>query len=428
MASLKNRKVFEICENVNFIFLHEPKFKTTKISFIMSLPLDEKTVSQNAVFPNILVNSCQKYPTLKLLNYRLEELYGTNISAEIDKFGEIQTLTICADFMNDEFAFDNMHISSNISELLCEIIFNPNIENGSFKKFNFEQERRQLIESIEAEYNNKKIYAKNRCIELMCKSEKFGINEIGTIEGAKNLIAENVFLAWQNALKTAKIEILMVGNSNYEPFLEKFKQFFSKIQRNTIPKYSTKIILHAEKINEYKDFMDVTQCKIVMGFRTGIAIPNEKVENMQLMCALFGVTPRSKLFLNVREKLGLCYYCSEKYHKFKGVLFVESGVEPKNLYKAKKEILKQLKAMQNGDFTETDLSETKTFLIQMLQKTNDSISLLSDWYIGQMFADNIKSPEETAKIIENVSKNDVISAANQVFLDTIYVLAQKGNE
>ncbi|HCA71536.1 MAG TPA: insulinase family protein, partial [Ruminococcaceae bacterium] len=60
------------------------------------------------------------------------------------------------------------------------------------------------------------------------------------------------------------------------------------------------------------------------------------------MNTIFGGTPNGKLFLNVREKMSLCYYCGSGYHAASGLLFVQSGVEFANMAKAEKAILEQL--------------------------------------------------------------------------------------
>ena len=86
--------------------------------------------------------------------------------------------------------------------------------------------------------------------------------------------------------------------------------------------------------------MDVAQSKAGGAFVPASPCP-AGMTAMRLMSALFGGTPHSKLFLNVREKLSLCYYCSSSYDRHKGIVMVQSGVEQKNIEKAREEILRQ---------------------------------------------------------------------------------------
>ena len=71
----------------------------------------------------------------------------------------------------------------------------------------------------------------------------------------------------------------------------------------------------------------MTQGKLAMGFRTGIDAWDEDYPALMLLNAVYGGTTTSKLFLNVREKLSLCYYASSGLMKYKDVMLVSSGVE-----------------------------------------------------------------------------------------------------
>ena len=95
--------------------------------------------------------------------------------------------------------------------------------------------------------------------------------------------------------------------------------------------FETPVIRKVKKVKDRCEKQDVAQCKLVMGFRTDAAQRDPEVMAARVAIALFGATPQSKLFLNVREKLSLCYYCAAKYDRIKGIMLVQSGVEQKNL-------------------------------------------------------------------------------------------------
>ncbi len=417
----------EICPNVNFTCIPDKKFKTTIISFSMFTPLNEQNISQNAIIPGLLAHSCKKYPSLLNLSLKLEELYGASIVPGIGKLGDKHILTVSAQCTNNEFIAE---FSNNISEtatLLNEVIFNPDISEKSFEEKNIEQEKRQLIEDIEAELSDKKSYARRKCTEQMCKNEKFGISPIGTIENAKKLDGKTVFKAWKNLLQSSHIEIMMIGSGEYESTLKKFKDNFDQIERKSQDLPKDEIIKKADTIKEVSEIMDVIQCKLVMGFRTETAKPGPNVEATKVMSALLGGTPQSKLFVNVREKLSLCYYCSSRYISQKGILFIESGVEKSNVEKAKKEILNQIQEIKAGNFSDKDFEETKMYISQSIEKTKDNLEALEAWYNSQAF-DKIKySPDEMIEKINKVTREQVTDAAQRLTLDTVYLLSGKEN-
>lgn len=419
------RQYMKICDGVNFAYIKENKFKTSHISFTMFLPLNSSDVSKNALVPSILERSCKKYPSFSLLNKRLDELFGANITSGIDRLGETQVLTISASCISDKFSFDGSNITHDVSDLLKQVIFDPYLVNGEFDKEAVEQEKRQLIETIESEYNDKRTYARRKCEQIMCHNEKFGINKYGTVDNVKAITPRDVTDAWKYILKSAHIEIMMIGSTPYEPVLKSFSDAFSNIERKNIVDCKTQIIHRAEKVNQVTEEMSIIQCKLTMGFRTDIALPSDDIASMRLMAALLGGTPHSKLFINVREKLSLCYYCSSSYDKYKGIMMIESGVQLQNIETAKKEILHQLDDIKLGNFDDEQLEATRMAIRQSFEKVGDKLESLDDWYIFQTFSGKVKTPEQSIKEINEVTRNQVIEAANKVSLDTIYILAGK---
>lgn len=418
----------KISEGINFTYIPEEKFKTTVVSFSMFTPLSKRKVSENALLPNLLSHSCKKYPNLKNIGIKLESLYGASVNSSLSKLGDCQVINLCAEGLNGKFAYENPSNTADLTNLLCEMIFEPNLENGKFKEENLELEKRQLIEDILSEMNDKKAYASRRCEEIMFENDKFGINILGTIEEAKNLTSEQVTKAWQELLKSAHIEITVIGKASYETIISEFKNRFAKINRQPQEMLKTKVKEKAEEIKEVTENMDVSQCKLVMGLCAGTSYPDKDTSAMIVMNALFGGTAQSKLFLNVREKLSLCYYCSSRYNKAKGVIFISSGVEKEKLKEAKKEIMNQLKEVKVGNFAESDLAETKMYLSQSMESISDSLSSLTSWYISQSFLGEMKSPEELIKEISEVKREKVIEVANKITLDTVYTLCKNDKE
>ncbi len=166
---------------------------------------------------------------------------------------------------------------------------------------------------------------------------------------------------------------------------------------------------------------DVAQSKMVMAFKTGY----ENIAVMRLMNAVYGGSPISKLFMNVREKLSLCYYCSSGYNDRKGVLYVDSGVEHANAKKAEAEILNQLEAMKKGDFTNDEFENARRTMLNGIKGVSDNANDIGNWYFQRMYSGDIFTPEEYIERLKKVTREEVIAAANSLRLDTVYVLTGK---
>ncbi len=411
-----------LCDGVDFISITEDRFLTNRISANIFLPLDKRDVSANAILPFLLRRACKSYPDLITLNRRLDELYGARLFAEVDKLGEAQVLTLTISAIDDRFTISKEKNTAACIDLLCELLFEPAFENGKFRQKDIEQERRQLIELIEGEINDKRTYARNRCLEYMCGNERYGINPLGTKDGVKNLSDDEILEAWRNALASGRIRFALLGKEDDGTAFEIFKEAISKIYRQNVRDCAPEIVGATGDVKEYEDSMPVEQAKLFMGFRAGIAEPDEDTYAMVLTAALFGGTPHSRLFLNVREKLSLCYYCAARYDRRKGVLLVDSGIEAKNRQKVVDEVIVQLECLKKGDFDDSELNAAKLYVANSFRSVFDSQGGLERWYINQIFDRETLSPDEAAARIEGISREKVMKCASQITLDTVYML------
>lgn len=411
-----------LCDDADFISITEDRFMTNRISASLFLPLDKKAVSANAILPFLLRRACKSYPDLTTLNRRLDELYGARLYANVSKLGEAQMLTLTIAAIDDRFTISKEKNTAACIDLLCELLFAPVLENGKFREKDIEQERRQLIEMIDGELTDKRTYAKNRCLEYMCASERYGINPLGTKEGVQALTGDDILAAWKNALANSRIRFTLLGKENDGSVQNIFKEALSKINRQNAKNCTSEIVKTAGEIKQYEESMPVEQAKLVMGFRSGVAEPDRDVFAMILTSALFGGTPHSRLFLNVRERLSLCYYCVARYDRRKGVIIVDSGIESKNKQKVVDEVVAQLECVKKGEFSDSEIEAAKLSTSNSIRSVQDSQGGLESWYIAQIFDGETLTPDEAAARIEGISRENIMKCASQITLDTVYML------
>lgn len=411
----------EISDAVAFNSIKENRFKTMRISVTAFLPLKKETAAQNALLSLVMTRSCDKYPDFTLLSKKLSYLYGASLSSGFHKTGDVQALTFSISGIDDRYALDDEIISKELSNLLCDVVFNPFVKDGAFDSAECEQERRQLIDMIDSEFNEKRIYANQKAVSIMCADEAYGIRRYGDKESVSVLTATDLYNAWTEMLSRARFEIIFVGDCDSTNALEVFKDRFSKINRN-VAKLETKVKLKADTVKYENEDMELSQSKMILGFRTAVAEPDEDTMATRLMCAVLGGTAHSKLFCNVREKLSLCYYCSSSYIRSKGIMLIESGVESDNIEKAKEAILGEIKAMQDGDITDEEIKAAKMSMANSFNSACDTVSGIDSYYLSQMLDATVYTPQEAVDKINSITKEDVIRCANKLSLDTVFTL------
>lgn len=420
-----NRK--PIGDKIHFSSVSDPKFKHNRLSVNFVMPLSKETASDNAVVPFLLRKGCRECPDFTSLNQRLADLYGAVLDADVSKYGGYQVLEVSIRGLDNRFALEKEDITGRCAELLASVVLDPNLdEKGLFNARDVGLERQYVIDTIEAEINEKRVYAIGQCIQTMCEGEPVAVRRYGYKETAEKITPESATAAYRRILETAPVEIVFTGSGDPAGAERIFSERFRGLTRSSFDYETVSLRTVADKVKEKTERMELSQAKMVLGLRTGDVKTPEQVTAFRLFSALFGGTPFSKLFLNVREKLSLCYYCASRFDVSTRLLLVDSGVEAKNKEKAQEEILRQLKAVQDGDFDEEQLANTKLLMKNSITATTDSLSAIEGWYLTQILRSQSVTPEQDCGRIDAVTREQVISAAKGVTLDTVYFLT--GNE
>ena len=418
MALVKKR----IADGVGLNYLETEKFKTGYLSVNFVTALDAECAAKNALIPNILLRGSKKYPNMAEINKKLDYLYASGISARNSKRGELQVFGLCASMIDSSYAIDGEDILAEVVDVLEDILLDPVTDGEAFDSAYIESEKNNLIDAINAKINNKAIYARQRCIAEMCKAERFGLDESGTVESVAACTPQSVYAQYKLALETYPIEIFFVGHCDIDALADKLGAMFAKVKRTPADIPTTEVVRACEKPQSITEDMPVNQGKLSIGWRTGITLNDADYPALMMFNEIFGGGVTSKLFMNVREKMSLCYYCSSAPEAQKGLLIVSSGIEVDKREIAERAILDQLEAVKAGDFTEEEETSARLGIINSYRTLGDSARGLESWYLGRSLCGIENTPEDVIESVAKVTKEDIIAAANKATLDTVYFL------
>ena len=419
----------KLSEGIHLNLLPSEKFKTNFLSVCFVVPLEKENAHLTALVPKVLSRGCKAYPDMAAISERLEYLYASDISAVYVKRAESLIVGFSADFLKDAFLPEKgENLLNSVSALLFDILFDPLIENGAFRESYVAGEKADLINAIGAKINNKAAYAKERCTEIMFGAHPYGISELGTVEEVRAATSKQIYERYKQIAETAPIEIFFNGECDAEELsaLVKSRIPVSAHRKTSFP---TRAFLDGEpdEVTEVTDEMPVAQGKLVMGLRMGgVNVNAPDAAAFNVFNEIFGGSANSKLFMNVREAMSLCYYCRSMPDMFMSALFISSGIEPENREKAKKAILEQLDAMKAGDFSDDDIAEAKLSLCNAYKELDDSASALCLWYLSRVIFGNDGTPEDTMEKIRAVTADEIRAAAEKVSLDTVYFIKGTG--
>ncbi|MBE6655441.1 MAG: insulinase family protein [Ruminococcaceae bacterium] len=419
-----------IGEEITLRYLPTDLFTTEYFSVHFVLPLREDTVSAYSLLAKMFKRGCRAYPSQGSFAKRLEELYASSLGISVTKQGERQVLSLGMDFLSSRFVFDGADIGREACALLCDVLCDPYLENGAFPLGWVEREKTALKDQLRATLNDKRAYAMKRCREIMCAGEAYSLALEGTEDRIDAITSASLTALYKKMLSEAQVEIFYIGSEEEAVAEERARALVKAIGERSPKRNTTVFSPCVDTVKRVTESVDALQGKLAMGFRTAIT-ENARVaekDALLLFNIIYGSSPISKLFMNVREKLSLCYYCASRNDNQKGVLFVQSGVENEKAENAESEILLQLKEIQDGRVTEDEMLAAKQAFRDLTRSVSDSPSTLEQWYLTRTMQGDNRTPEQMNEAINALSVEDVARAARGVRLDTVFFLAGNAKE
>lgn len=410
-----------LADNVTLRALQTDRFKTGCFSINLLRPHNAATAGADALLPSVLLAGTEHYPDIQSISNRLDELYGASFGTLVRKKGEIKLVGFYADFIEDAFLPAQEAVFAPMVDFAQEVLYRPLTENGVFCARHVEGEKQNLINAIESNLNDKRVYATSQMLKTMCADEAFGVPRLGTVESVRAITPEALWEHYRTLLRNSRIEIFYAGRRSPEEAAREFSRVFAGRGTKTPVPAATQVVRRAERTRELSEALDITQGKLVMGLRTDITVTDPDFPALVLLNAVYGAGITSKLFVNVREKRSLCYYAASGIEKYKGVMTVSSGIAFENYQTAKDAILAELDACRAGDITAQELESARRQTLSAFRSALDAPVQLDDFYIGAAIAGG----EDIPVLMERIAKltaEDVAAAARKLTLDTVYFL------
>jgi predicted Zn-dependent peptidase len=421
-----------IKDGVTLHLIINENFKTDFSVVFISIPLEKENITKNALIPAVIKNGSKKYNNYQLINEELEMLYGASFDCGLDKTGDNLVLKFYIESINDNFLPEKNENLEQVLNLLLEIVFNPLVENESFKNQYVELEKKNLELLINSVKDDKDIYSYEKCINIMYKNSGYGLSKYGNIEDLKTINSKNLYSRYKEIISKGKIDIIVSGNYEKEKIQRQIEenQFIKNLNSRedilNINNFKTELKEKIDNPETVKEEMDVTQGKLVIGLDI---LPNN-LEDFRFIAimynAIFGNGVNSKLFQIVREKESLAYTAKSEYVVQKNNIFIRCGIECEKYDKTVELIKVLLEQMKNGEFTEEDINKTKEYIISGIDSINEEQDTQILYLFGQELSKLPLKTEEYKEKIKAVTKEQITEFAQSIQLNTIYFLKSGG--
>ena len=414
-------QVIELLPGVTLRCCRAEKFKQGCLSLQFLRPMTAGEAALNALIPAVLLRGTANRPDLRAITEALDDLYGASVGTLVRRIGDYQTAGLYCGFIEDRYALEGDKILEPMIGLLLELLLEPVTEDGVFCREYVEGEKRNLIAAIESERNDKRAYAAGQMLRKMCAADSFGVPRLGEKAQVEAITAEAAWTHYRRLLEESPVEVFYVGTAEAETVAELLRSGLSVLRRCPMALPPQTPFRDAGG-GDYVEEMEIAQGKLSMGFTTPITNRCPQFAAMQVLNTLFGAGMTSKLFMNVRERMSLCYSIGSGYYGSKGILTVSAGIDSAKEPVVRAEVLNQLRQCQEGNITAEELNAAREAILSGLRGAYDSPGAIEGYESTAAIGGLLWTVEEYYRAVEAVTAADVVEAAKTVKLHTAFFL------
>ena len=294
---------------------------------------------------------------------------------------------------------------------------------AKFDQQEIEKERGVILEELNM-YQDTPMYQVSWNFEnFILGNQPLGWDTIGKKEVILNLQQKD-FQTYKKSLYTPEnIVISVAGGLEHQQVVDKISQYFNQMKGEKTRSFQKlKPYTAPEKTHIFEK--NTEQGHFVIGGK-GPEAKHPDAFAFKVLSVLCGGMMSSRMFLNVREAKGLCYYISTSTDDFMdvGLISTRAGVDLKRINEAVESILNEYQNLKEIPVTKKELEKSKNYLQgKMKLRLEDSEEVAHMLGKQALLYDEILSIKEIEDKINQVTIKDLHRLAKQVFsLKNLYI-------
>ena len=415
---MEDRKIEEVSYNLHLIKTN--KFKTLFFKVILSEKLIKDDITIRNLLLDNLLSSSLDYPTMRDVSIKRQDLYGASISMVSRRIGNHAFIEYTMSILNPRFTEESM-LKDSI-EFYSNLLYKPNVKNGSFDEELFEMSKENLRKEILMTNERPDVYGFTRFKECIDKNAEFSYHQSGYLQDLDSITSSSLYEYYNHVLDNDICDIYVIGDFDFNEVELLIKDNFRF--KNTKRTDSYEIVLSNDRNKkEVIEDSSFNQSKLFIGFKLTDFNLDDKKYALILFNIIFGNSPESRLFKEVREKKSLAYSITSAYRRLDNFYYVSAGISYNNYEKVLSIIKKCLADIQNNGITDEELDKAKVLYLSILNDAMESPSSIVDLYFTELYFGN-DSFEKQLKMSQSITKEDIMRVANLLKIDTIYLLKE----
>lgn len=300
-------------------------------------------------------------------------------------------------------------------DILSDMLF-----HSRFDPKELDRERGVIIEEIHMYEDNPLMYVESLFERLVFGNHPLGWDIAGTRENISHITRRQMVHYVQKYYALSHLIVTVAGNIRKADIQKLVQKYFS-LSANTVNKKkhhflpfrgrqgSPRILLKEKKTE---------QVQLCLGF-PALSHYAQDLPALQLLGLILGGNMSSRLFINIRERQGLCYFIKAVTESYAdtGVFVVQAGLDRNRIQEAIRLIIHELALVREKGVTEQELQSAKEFLRGKLVLHLEDSENMADFFAKQeLFHKKLQTPQEKLKKYLRVTTQQIQAVARKIIV------------
>lgn len=411
----------KIADGVFVHFIPTTKYKTNRLVFRMTAPLEKRTIAKRALVSQMLATANQCYPTVQKFKERLAMLYGTQLSTKVSTKGLTHSVDIELTYLKSDFLPKRKELYLEVLQFLEECLYKPLSRVAQYQNKVFDIEQQNLMSYLETDKEDTYYYSELKGRELYFVNESLQLPKYGQADLVGAESSFTAFQEFQRMLNEDRIDIFLAGEFDEYKVLQGLHRFPLEARQPNLEFIYRQDYVNVvkEKVEQRDNQQSVLQLSYVFNCEYG----QDDHYALIVFNALFGGFAHSLLFTQLRESEGLAYSISSQFDISTGLLEVTAGIDKGNRNRTIRGINRELNFIKLGRFSSQLVEQSKKILRMNALLSEDHITtLVEQCFNKQIHGSKSLALEEWLDRIDSVTKADICRVARSIKLQSLFFL------
>ncbi len=349
---------------------------------------------------HLMFKGTEKRPNTEAISRELDR-YGAEYNAYTDK--DITAYYIKMDAAKTALAVD----------MLYDMLF-----HSKYDPVEIERERGVIIEEINMYEDNPRMHVDDLVEEELFPDSTLGWNIAGPRENIRK-VSRDELIAYRDAYYIPRrMTVVMAGKVSPDA-LKMLDKTFGSVTRPAGHDKRFDVFKAPKRLRHATGLQNkaTEQVQFAMSFH-GLKMQDPRLPAAGLLSTIMGGTMSSRLFIQIRERRGLCYSINSGHQAREdvGLFTILAGLDKTRMPEAIKAIIHELKDVAKNGITDEELKRAKDNIRGRVTLAFEDSAAQAEWYGKDwLFRGRVETPEERMRRFAKVTKQDVQKLAKQIF-------------